>query len=57
MSKKNRTKVYKPKGEVIPAFTTNTITDNVTNPRNERVYNRSIENVELSKREVDANHK
>lgn len=57
MSKKNCTKVYKPKGEVIPAFTTNTITDNVTNPRNERVYNRSIENVELSKREVDANHK
>lgn len=57
MSKKNRTKVYKPKGEIIPTFTTSTITDNVTNPHNERVYNRSIENVELSKREVDSNHK
>lgn len=54
---KNRTKIYKPKGEVIPVYKTNTITDNVTNPRNERVYNRSLENVELSKREVDANHK
>lgn len=56
MSKK-QTKIRKPRGEVIPVYETNVITDNVTNPRNERVYNRSEENIELSKREVDANHK
>lgn len=57
MSKKEHLKIYKPKGKVIPVFETNTITDNVTNPKNERVYNRSIENVVLSKKEVDANEK
>lgn len=56
MSKKKE-RIRKPAGEVIPVFETNTITDNVTDAKNERVYNRSFENVELSKREVDANHK
>lgn len=50
-------KIYKPHGKVIPLFKENPITDNVTNPRNERVYNRSEENVILSKEEVDANEK
>ena len=50
-------KIYKPRGKVIPLFKENTITDNVTNPKNERVYNRSEENVILSKQEVDANEK
>lgn len=50
-------KIYKPRGRVIPLYRECPITDNVTNPRNERVYNRSEENVELAKREVDMNKK
>ena len=57
MQDDDRVKIYKPRGKVIPLFKENTITDNVTNPRNERVYNRSEENVILSKEEVDANEK
>ena len=57
MSRKEKLKIYKPHGKVVPLFETNTITDNVTNPKNERVYNRSVENVVLAKEDVDANKK
>ena len=57
MPKKEKLKIYKPRGKVIPLYETNTITDNVTNPKNERVYNRSEENIILAKEEVDANKK
>ena len=57
MQDNEHVKIYKPRGKVIPLFKENPITDNVTNPRNERVYNRSEENVILAKEEVDANEK
>ncbi len=57
MSEKDGVKIYKPKGKLSPVYQTNTIVDNVTDPKNERVYNRSVENVILSKEEVDANKK
>ena len=57
MPKKEKLKIYKPRGKVIPLYETNTITDNVTNPKNERVYNRSEENIILAKEEADANKK
>ncbi len=57
MPKKEKLKIYKPRGKVIPLYETNTITDNVTNPKNERIYNRSEENIILAKEEVDANKK
>lgn len=57
MSRKEKLKIYKPKGRIAPAYETNPIVDNVTNPKNERVYNRSVENVILAKEEVDANKK
>ncbi len=50
-------RIYKPRGKVIPQYETNPIVDNVTNPKNERVYNRSEENVILAKEEVDDNKK
>lgn len=50
-------RIYKPRGKVIPQYETNPIVDNVTNPKNERVYNRSEENVILAKKEVDDNKK
>ncbi len=50
-------RIYKPRGRVIPLYKECPITDNVTNPKNERVYNRSEENVMLAKEEVDMNKK
>lgn len=50
-------RIYKPHGKITPLYETNTVTDNVTNPKNGRVYNRSIENVILAKEETDANKK
>ncbi len=49
-------KIYKPQPNVISAYKTYTVTDNYT-ASNGRVYNRSEENVILSKEETDANHK
>lgn len=49
-------KIYTPKEKVVPEFVTNPITDNFTDEKG-RVYNRSVENVILSKEETDANHK
>ncbi len=57
MKKNEELKIYKPRGRVIPLYTECPITDNVTNPQNERIYNRSIENVVLAKEETDANKK
>lgn len=57
MENEENLKIYKPRGKVVPLFETNPITDNVTNPKNERVYNRSEQNIILSKEEVDANKK
>ncbi len=55
-SRKEKVKIYKPKNEVEPVFKTNVIVDNFTDD-NGRVYNRSEENILLSKKEVDENHK
>ena len=55
-SRKEKVKIYKPKNEVEPVFKTNVIVDNFTD-NNGRVYNRSEENILLSKKEVDENHK
>lgn len=49
-------KIYRPKNRVIPVFKENVIVDNYTDSDG-NVKNRSEENVILSKREVDANHK
>ncbi len=59
MPEKDNTKIYNPKKspKTSPLYQTNPIVDNVTDPKNERVYNRSIENVILAKEEVDANKK
>ncbi len=54
MSKKDK---KSGKRDVVPVYETYTVTDNVTDPKNERVYNRSIENVILSKKETDENEK
>ena len=56
MSKKEHLKIYKPRGKVISQYETNPIVDNYT-ADNERVYNRSVENIIQAKREVDANEK
>ncbi len=56
MQRKDKVKIYKPKGEVIPVFKENTIVDNYT-AENGRVYNRSEENILLARDEVDANKK
>jgi hypothetical protein len=55
-SRKEKVKIYKPKNGVDPVFKTNVIVDNFTD-NNGRVYNRSEENILLSKKEVDENHK
>ncbi len=55
-SRKEKVKIYKPKNAVDPVFKTNVIVDNFTDD-NGRVYNRSEENILLSKKEVDENHK
>ena len=55
-SRKEKVKIYKPKNAVDPVFRTNVIVDNFTDD-NGRVYNRSEENILLSKKEVDENHK
>ncbi len=55
-SRKEKVKIYKPKNQVDPVFRTNVIVDNYTDD-NGRVYNRSEENILLSKKEVDENHK
>lgn len=55
-SKEEKVKIYKPKSLVSPVFETNVIVDNFTDD-NGRVYNRSDENIVLSKKEVDQNHK
>ncbi len=57
MKQNEELKIYKPRGRVIPLYEEYPATDNVTNPKNGRVYNRSIENVVLSKEETDANKK
>ncbi len=49
-------KIYKPQPSIIPVYKTYTVTDNYT-ASNGRVYNKSEENVILSKEETDANHK
>ena len=55
-SRKEKVKIYKPKNQVDPVFRTNVIVDNYTDD-NGRGYNRSEENILLSKKEVDENHK
>lgn len=55
-SRKEKVKIYRPKNAVDPVFKTNVIVDNFTDD-NGRVYNRSEENILLSKKEVDENHK
>ena len=55
-SRKEKVKIYNPKNEVEPVFKNNVIVDNFTDD-NGRVYNRSEENILLSKKEVDENHK
>lgn len=55
-SRKEKVKIYRPKNAVDPVFRTNVIVDNFTDD-NGRVYNRSEENILLSKKEVDENHK
>ncbi|MCC8196207.1 MAG: hypothetical protein LIO49_05315 [Ruminococcus sp.] len=56
IKKGENVRIYRPKGEVIPAFEENTIVDNYTD-ENGRVYNRSEENILLARDEVDANKK
>ncbi len=56
MSKKDKVKIYRPKNEIVSEWETNVIVDNFTDD-NGRVYNRSEENILLSKKEVDDNHK
>ncbi len=56
MSKKDKVKIYRPKNKITPEWQTNVIVDNYTDGDG-RVYNRSDENVLLSKKEVDDNHK
>lgn len=56
MKKVEEVKIYKPKHEIIPEWETNPITDNYTAP-NGNVYNKSEENILISKQEVDDNHK
>lgn len=56
MSKKDNVKIYRPKNRIESVYKTNVIVDNYT-ADNGRVYNRSEENVILSKKEVDENHK
>lgn len=56
MSKKEHLKIYKPRGKLDPQFEINPIVDNYT-ADNERVYNRSVENIIQAKKEVDANEK
>lgn len=56
MSRKDKVKIYRPKNHIESVYKTNVIVDNYTS-ENGRVYNRSEENVLLSKKEVDENHK
>lgn len=56
MSKKERVKIYRPKNRIDPVYKTNLIVDNYTDSSG-RVYNRSEENILLSKKEVDENRK
>lgn len=49
------TKIYRPKS-IKPAFETYVVTDNYTDERG-NVYNKSEENIVLSKNFVDENHK
>lgn len=51
----NGTKIYRPKN-IKPAFETYVVTDNYTDERG-NVYNKSEENILLSKNFVDQNHK
>ena len=51
-----KSNIYRPKNQVQPMFAENVITDNYTDKYG-NVRNRSVENVVLSKREVDANIK
>lgn len=55
-SKDEVVRIYRPRREIEPEYMTNVIVDNITTPEG-RVYNRSEENVLLSKKEVDSNHK
>ncbi len=55
-SKDEVVRIYRPRREIEPEYMTNVIVDNITTPEG-RVYNRSEENVILSKNEVDSNHK
>lgn len=55
-SKDEVVRIYRPRREIEPEYMTNVIVDNITTPEG-RVYNRSEENVVLSKKEVDSNHK
>ncbi|HIV10804.1 MAG TPA: hypothetical protein IAD28_03805 [Candidatus Faeciplasma avium] len=55
-SKDEVVRIYRPRREIEPEYMTNVIVDNITTPEG-RVYNRSEENVILSKKEVDSNHK
>lgn len=56
MSEKDKVRIYRPKNKITSEWQTNVIVDNYTDD-NGRVYNRSDENILLSKKEVDANHK
>ena len=55
-SKDEVVRIYRPRREIEPEYMTNVIVDNITTPEG-RVYNRSEENVILSKNEVDSTHK
>ena len=56
MPSKEKIKIYRPKSRIIPESVTSTVTDNYT-ASNGEVYNKSVDNVILSKKETDANHK
>ena len=55
-SKDEVVRIYRPRREIEPEYMSNVIAANITTPEG-RAYNRSEENVILSKKEDDSNHK